>query len=50
MNTRTQQGHRHRTGMEAESKRRRRDTVGNVVVDEVTGSITGEVDEDERIE
>ena len=49
MNTRTQQAHWHRTGVEAESKRRRHDTVGNIVVDEVTGSIIGEVDEDESI-
>ena len=49
MNMRTQQSHWHRTGVEAESKRRRHDIVGNIVVDEVTGSITGEVDEDESI-
>ena len=34
MKSRTQQGHRSRTGVEGESKQRRRDIVGNIDVDE----------------
>ena len=34
MKSRTKQGHQSRTGVEGESKRRRRDTVGDMDVDE----------------